>query len=1451
VNREDVEEGKELYTREDLVHLGGHLDTAGKEVHGNGREGCDSLVIGNLERDIRETDGLLWFLYTTDRPNGAPALCQSYHKKRPLRVFRSSLLGGKYAPPFLDTDNEDEEKDDSDVAYRYDGLYMVRAVWDVGGRETESFPVVGVEGWQTYFLTRLPKKPLEKEKMEEGLEYNLMGLQELWSSIQKMRGVRKPKKFEIPTPPVKLGALKREKVSGVYKERKCVGWVRPVAVVAVAKPAAAPRAKSPKTSESEKKQQKKQQEKEQEEEVESDSSSGEEEEEISKHPPPAQDEEDEDDSESDTLHHQQQLQQHTPLSATPPKALTPRPRLNSVVVSQPHSKKPSPPPTTATHKDDDDSSDSETSTSQIIAATPIATAAVRQAKRKKPSPIANNKIQKPSPSPTNSKIQPVSNSNLNVCAFFPKRASAARAETANREMFGKKSYKRKSSETTTTAAASVKATAATTVKATAKATAKQPSPRGTANTVSTSARKRIKVTHYGDSSDSSDSSSPEDDLVDQSILTIHSRVLVVYKGSLFKATIRKRRFKNGSHDFLIHYDGNKKTNVHWVKLDRISEILEIFVEDAPKRKRGVQDNQAASADGKQQAASADGKQVPQATAKKKKGGGNTNGSGKKKAPAKQESHDASIDEEDDERKMPPAKEEAPCSSDGDNGKSSSTKAIIVAPSAEEAPPSSDDTDGKMPEKKIHPTSHGNVVEKEPTIIAAAGSHDVPASTNESSHNPSITTIANKKEEPNTKDAAPQEEATHYDEENDEKKSSSSSKSSQVSANKNVDQEKNDEKQPILISDTFKADSHEDANDGTATTDRNTSASENIREALPSKTQEPKSDNNDSEDDIEMGEFLADAGLNDCFSPTNSEVSKEEEDEEDDTAPTKSLPFSNNDETTTATATADATKQCNTVLSDACVAKVSNQPLEMKETTTTATTVASTSNTTTLGEQSLAITTTPTTSSNLKDPLQILAEEAESDIADSNDLPGSSDKDTTDENNSTSSSGGNAVAKQQQEQASTSGEPTGEFKYPIGGSCYVEYRQIFYSSTILKTRRKRGATEYLVHYEGYKKSSNRWVKVNALHQVNVTTTQRFEEQRFIPPDILYESAPSPVFSMTTRGKKASEMGCGEPPSSSFNNSMHPSAATTMQNQKPPHERNRSDTSETSHQSAFLNTIDSGVVFLPGSMVFVEWSDALYLAKMVKKRYSGERMEYLISYDGFQSDYDAWVSIHKIYEVNPQTKRVFKRINSDILSGGTAVSDHPTKQQQPPGPKQQQQPPGTKRRETRKKTHDDLIAASAAPNNYGNTAPTTATTMQHPSSESPFPSTRGCGASLSSSCIVQPTIQQQPTIPTITTSTVDMQGTEPGVEFLPGSTLFAEYKGSLCLAKMLKKRGKGDYMEYLLQYNMKKKKKKKQKQNTTGEEEEEARCWVSVALVYEINPQTKRMFRQLSKKEIEKK
>lgn len=195
-------------------------------------------------------------------------------------------------------------------------------------------------------------------------------------------------------------------------------------------------------------------------------------------------------------------------------------------------------------------------------------------------------------------------------------------------------------------------------------------------------------------------------------------------------------------------------------------------------------------------------------------------------------------------------------------------------------------------------------------------------------------------------------------------------------------------------------------------------------------------------------------------------------------------------------------------------------------------------------------------------------------------------------------------------------------------------------------------------------------------------------------------------------------------------------------------------------------------------------------MLKKRYSGDRMEYLISYDGFKSNHDSWVSISKIYEVNPQTKRVFKQINS-----GFSSTNDKQKRCAPPAPR---------RRETRKRAAQDDESES--------------------SSSAQVSKTRNNGKHS------QP-LSRASSRASSRTSTIDMQGIEPGVEFLPGSTLFAEYKSGLCLAKMLKKRGKGDYMEYFVQYNGLKK-------------AEEA--WLSTSMVYEINPQTKRMFRQLAVK-----
>jgi hypothetical protein len=59
-----------------------------------------------------------------------------------------------------------------------------------------------------------------------------------------------------------------------------------------------------------------------------------------------------------------------------------------------------------------------------------------------------------------------------------------------------------------------------------------------------------------------------------------NRVLVNYKGMgvLYKATIVSRREKDGKLEYKIHYDGNKKTTVHWIPVDQVN-MLESEVDD--------------------------------------------------------------------------------------------------------------------------------------------------------------------------------------------------------------------------------------------------------------------------------------------------------------------------------------------------------------------------------------------------------------------------------------------------------------------------------------------------------------------------------------------------------------------------------------------------------------------------------------------------------------------------------------------------------------------------------------------------------------------------------------------------------------------------------------------------------------------------------------------------------
>jgi len=906
-------------------------------------------------------------------------------------------------------------------------------------------------------------------------------------------------------------------------------------------------------------------------------------------------------------------------------------------------------------------------------------------------------------------------------------------------------------------------------------------------------RKRTKTKHYDDSSSSSSSEAPDPppDLVDQSILTLGSRVLVTYKGSLFKATIRKRRFKNDVHGFLIHYDGNKRTNVHWVDLGRIKKILEINVDTPPKRKRAEREKQRRLLVEPQ--ATADTKGLAGRDRKKKartpppplpENDAGDDHPEKEAAGHRRESTADDTDEEDTKdknkrevgvREEMPAKETTESCVDLEKQPQHSEDASdsALSPPVKARHTEEDDAAKSSNILTVSATAKENEQDKKdenPMLITSMSEDTTEAVDLKVGSNGECVLSTKKECSSRSEDTA---EAAEM----------------KVGLNNACVLSKKKEYSSRSEETAEAAERKVGSNHEHVLSKEKTCSVENNQEALSTKTEKPKAfvDGSDRNSDTRREEFLPASGLAVSLSSPDQPAHK-------------------------------AKEKSDCISDTTAVKQPCKEPSEeKKDTTATNTSISNNSPRDTLAAAK----------SDLKDPLQILTEDPKNDVADEE---GNSDEDTDDENNSTSTSS----SAKQQESAPSSGESTSEMKFAKGGHVYVEYRQILYSCTILKTRRKRGATEYLVHYAGYKKSSNRWVKESALHQVNVKTTKRFEDQRL---DVLYESTPLQKFSMTTRGKKMTEEKVRVERSPPLNDGAHQSAAT----QKKAHSRKmRLDNSELRSQSTLLESIDSGVSFLAGSMVFVEWREALYLAKMIKKRYFGKRMEYLISYDGFDSNHDGWVSIHKIYEVNPQTKRVFAKINSEIIREGptTIEEKHPAKQRRRVAAAPA---PAVKPRETRKRAKETAAAVVTASSNSEDNPPTSTTQNGRlRNNDKPFgrqssssSNTRSGGASSSLRHV-------QRSIPTIQQPTIDMQGIDPGVEFLPGSTLFAEYEGSLCLAKMLKKRGKGDCMEYLLQYKLEKK-----KTEMEDEGKNEPECWVPTNMVYEINPQTKRMFRQFLK------
>ena len=122
--REDVVEGRQIYSRHTLLLWGAHKSDV-CPVNGNPRDGCDSIIYMNEGGEVPNTKDDLGFLQLKcSQRNGGDALFANYQKSQqrnathsyPIRVFRKTTdLSGA-------------------SGFRYDGLYHVAAIHDDRGR---------------------------------------------------------------------------------------------------------------------------------------------------------------------------------------------------------------------------------------------------------------------------------------------------------------------------------------------------------------------------------------------------------------------------------------------------------------------------------------------------------------------------------------------------------------------------------------------------------------------------------------------------------------------------------------------------------------------------------------------------------------------------------------------------------------------------------------------------------------------------------------------------------------------------------------------------------------------------------------------------------------------------------------------------------------------------------------------------------------------------------------------------------------------------------------------------------------------------------------------------------------------------------------------------------------------------------------------------------------------
>ena len=197
-----------------------------------------------------------------------------------------------------------------------------------------------------------------------------------------------------------------------------------------------------------------------------------------------------------------------------------------------------------------------------------------------------------------------------------------------------------------------------------------------------------------------------------------------------------------------------------------------------------------------------------------------------------------------------------------------------------------------------------------------------------------------------------------------------------------------------------------------------------------------------------------------------------------------------------------------------------------------------------------------------------------------------------------------------------------------------------------------------------------------------------------------------------------------------------------------------------------------------------------------------MDYLVHFENSSSTHDTWVPLSSVYEINPKTRRIFDRTEDKREDMNDEEDEEEKEGEEEPT-------------EENKKTVIEIAIASPTRISSRRTSRKPAKYGQENDEEEEARAVKTNRAKKTAK----------------TTKPADMTGIDSGCDFLPGSTVFVLWNNSLVLAKMLKRRGKGYSMEYLVH------------SEGFGKVQD---LWLNVSLVYEINPQTKRAFNKQKKK-----